>query len=221
MIISLQGFLIHSRKYRETSSIVNFFTSEKGVQSLLFKGKYTNKDRYRFSIFNEYIFTFDDKYNLPYLSKCEHVHDYGFDKKYYLLGLYINELLYKTSREGFDFDKIYKRYKDFLVILSNSSDSSNKLALFFEKNLLQDLGYELTVCDKDISHNANYIYSFGEGFKKSISTMDNMSISGQDLELFLDNTMSDEKEVIKFRSIIKNIFSNIYPDLRLTGDRLF
>ena len=67
MIISSQGFLIHSRIYRETSSIVNFFTSEKGVQSLLFKGKYTNKDRYRFSIFNEYIFTFDDKYNLPYL----------------------------------------------------------------------------------------------------------------------------------------------------------
>ena len=51
--------------------------------------------------------------------------------------------------------------------------------------------------------------------------MDNMSVSGQDLELFLDNTMSDEKEVTKFRSIIKNIFSNIYPDLRLTGDRLF
>ena len=38
--------------------------------------------------------------------------------KKYLLGLYVNELLYKTSREGFDFDKIYKRYKDFLVILS-------------------------------------------------------------------------------------------------------
>ena len=221
MIISLQGFLIHSRKYRETSSIVNFFTSEKGVQSLLFKGKYTNKDRYRFSIFNEYIFTFDDKYNLPYLSKCEHVHDYCFDKKYYLLGLYINELLYKTSREGFDFDKIYKRYKDFLVILSNSTDSSNKLALFFEKNLLQDLGYELTVCDKDISSNTNYTYSFGEGFIKSISPMNNMSVSGQDLELFLDNTMSDEKEVIKFRTIIKNIFSNVYPDLQLKGDRLF
>ena len=32
----------------------------------------------------------------------------------------------------------YIRYKDFLVILSNSSDSSNKLALF-SKNLLQDL----------------------------------------------------------------------------------
>ena len=64
--------------------------------------------------------------------KCEHINDYGFDKKYYLLGLYVNELLYKTSREGFDFDKIYKRYKDFLVILSNSSDSSNKLALFLK-----------------------------------------------------------------------------------------
>ena len=88
------------------------------------------------------------------------------------------------------------------------------------KNLLQDLGYELPVCDKDINHNTNYTYLFGEGFKKSISPMDNMCIR-QRFELFLNNTMSDEKEVIKFRSIIKNVFTNVYPDLRLTGDRLF
>ena len=82
------------------------------------------------------------------------------------MGLYVNELLYKTSREGFDFDKIYKRYKDFLVILSNSSDSSNKLALFFEKNLLQDLGYELTVCDKDISRMQIIHIHLAKGLKK-------------------------------------------------------
>ena len=50
------GFLIHTRDYRETSSILNIFTSQGGIESLIFKGKHTNKDRFRFSIFNEYSF---------------------------------------------------------------------------------------------------------------------------------------------------------------------
>ena len=105
MKILSNGFLIHARDYQETSSIINIFTAVKGIQSLLFKGKYNNKDRFKFSIFNEYSFTYDDKYNLPYLSRFEAINDYDFDKKYYLLGLYINELLYKTLKEGYDFEK--------------------------------------------------------------------------------------------------------------------
>ena len=38
------GFLIHTRDYRETSSILNIFTSQGGIESLVFKGKHTNKD---------------------------------------------------------------------------------------------------------------------------------------------------------------------------------
>ena len=106
MNISSNGFLIHARDYKETSSIISIFTSEKGIQSLLFKGKYKNKDQFKFSIFNEYSFIYNDKYSLPYLSKFELIAGYPFDKKYYLLGLYINELLYKTLKEGFDFEKI-------------------------------------------------------------------------------------------------------------------
>ena len=53
MKVTTNGFLIHARDYKETSSIINIFTSEKGIQSLLFKGKYKNKDQFKFSIFND------------------------------------------------------------------------------------------------------------------------------------------------------------------------
>ena len=42
---------------------------------------------------------------LPYLTKFELLNQYVFDKKYYLLGLYVNELLYKTLKDGYDFDR--------------------------------------------------------------------------------------------------------------------
>ena len=67
MIVSYNGFLIHSRKYQETSSIIYVLFPNKGIQSLIFKGKYNNKDKFKFSLFNEYLFTFNDKYNFPYL----------------------------------------------------------------------------------------------------------------------------------------------------------
>ena len=40
-------------------------------------------------------FTFNDNYNLPFVSKFELLKEYIFDKKYYLLGLYINEFYIK------------------------------------------------------------------------------------------------------------------------------
>ena len=166
MIVSYNGFLIHSRKYQETSSIIYVLFPNKGIQSLIFKGKYNNKDKFKFSLFNEYLFTFNDKYNFPYLSKFENVSNLSFHKKYYLLGLYANELLYKTIKEGYDFESIYEFYKSFLAQLSNSTSSSSRLAMLFEKNLLDNLGYGLHMgCDTNILDNSFYTYDFNEGFK--------------------------------------------------------
>ena len=222
MNISTNGFLIHARDYKESSSIINIFSSEKGLQSLMFKGKNNNKDRFKFSVFNEYNFTFNDNYSLPYLSKFEIVNEYNFNKKYYLLGLYINELLYKTLKEGFDFDAIYLHYRDFLVNLSNSSDSSSRLALLFEKKLLQDLGYELTMSDNfKLRKDLLYDYDLNDGFRINSSSENIESIPGNKLELFFMNTLTCEKTIIILRIIIRRIFKQIYPDLNLVGDKLF
>ena len=216
------GFLIHTRDYRETSSILNIFTSQGGIESLIFKGKHTNKDRFKFSIFNEYSFTFDQKYSLPYLTKFELLNQYVFDKKYYLLGLYINELLYKTLKDGYDFDKVYLHYKEFLINLSNANDSLGRLALLFEKNLLQDLGYEISLSESEtLINDKYYYYDYNEGFKLDLSLETRSSILGADLESFFINTLTCEKTISNIRSIIRKIFIQIYPDIKLLGDKLF
>ena len=216
------GFLIHTRDYRETSSILNIFTSQGGIESLIFKGKHTNKDRFKFSIFNEYSFTFNEKYSLPYLTKFELLNQYVFDKKYYLLGLYVNELLYKTLKDGYDFDKVYMHYKDFLINLSDTNDSLGRLALLFEKNLLQDLGYEISLFENEtIINDKYYYYDYNEGFKLDLSLETKSSILGSDLESFFMNTLRCEKTISNIRSVIRKIFIQIYPDINLLGDKLF
>lgn len=217
-----KGFLIHTRDYRETSSILNIFTSQGGIESLIFKGKHTNKDRFKFSIFNEYSFTFDEKYSLPYLTKFEILNQYIFDKKYYLLGLYVNELLYKTLKDGYDFDKVYIHYKEFLINLSDTNDSLRRLALLFEKNLLQDLGYEISLSENEtIVNDKYYYYDYNEGFKLDLSLENKSSILGSDLESFFMNTLTCEKTISNIRSVIRKIFIQIYPDINLLGDKLF
>ena len=216
------GFLIHTRDYRETSSILNIFTSQGGIESLIFKGKHTNKDRFRFSIFNEYSFTFNDKYSLPYLTKFEVLNQYVFDKKYYLLGLYVNELLYKTLKDGYDFDKVYIYYKEFLINLSDTNDSLGRLALLFEKNLLQNLGYEISLSENEtLINDKYYYYDYNEGFKLDLSVETKTSILGSDLESFFINTLMCEKTISNMRSIIRKIFMQVYPDINLLGDKLF
>ena len=216
------GFLIHTRDYRETSSILNIFTSQGGIESLIFKGKHTNKDRFKFSIFNEYSFTFNEKYSLPYLTKFELLNQYVFDKKYYLLGLYVNELLYKTIKEGYDFDKVYLHYKEFLINLSDTNDSLGRLALLFEKNLLQDLGYEISLSDNEtLINDEYYYYDYNEGFKLNLSLETGSSILGSDLKSFFINTLTCEKTISDLRSIIRKIFIQIYPNINLMGDKLF
>ena len=216
------GFLIHARDYRETSSILKIFTSEGGIESLIFKGKHTDKDRFKFSIFNEYSFTFNEKYSLPYLTKFELLNQYIFNKKYYLLGLYVNELLYKTLKDGYDFDKVYLHYKEFLINLSDTKDSLGRLALLFEKNLLQDLGYEISLSENEtIISDKYYYYDYNEGFKLDLSVETKSSILGSDLESFFINTLTCEKTISNMRSIIRKIFIQVYPDINLLGDKLF
>ncbi len=222
MIISTNGFLIHSRKYKETSSIIHMFSSMNGIQSLLFKGKYTNKEKFKFSIFNEYQFSYNEKYKFPFLSKFETIQEYSFDRKYYLLGLYINELLYKTLKQGYDFEKIYEFYKSFLVNLYSASDDCITLALLFEKNLLYNLGYGLNMYnDNYILDSDNYYYDFDYGFKIIDNTKRKYFINGKYLKEFFSNTLQSQNEIIFLRNIVKEIFRRVYPEMILNGDKLF
>tara|TARA_B100000900_G_scaffold264641_1_gene225776 strand:+ start:4027 stop:4695 length:669 start_codon:yes stop_codon:yes gene_type:complete len=222
MVISINGFLLHSRKYKETSSIIYIFSPTKGIQSLLFKGKYTNKELFKFSIFNEYIFSYDDKYKFPFLSKFEIISEYKFNKEYYLLGLYINELLYKTLKQGYDFEKVYDYYKSFLNHLPQTSDNCINLALLFEKKLLDNLGYGLGMYGEQIIKDSDeYYYDFDYGFRTANQSQKKHSIKGRYLKEFFSNTLQRKQETVVLRNIVKQILNKIYPEIILNGDKLF
>ena len=131
-------------------------------------------------------------------------------------------MLYKTLKDGYDFDKVYIHYKEFLINLSNTNDSLGRLALLFEKNLLQNLGYEISLSENEtLINDKYYYYDYNEGFKLDLSVETKTSILGSDLESFFINTLMCEKTISNMRSIIRKIFMQVYPDINLLGDKLF
>ena len=106
--------------------------------------------------------------------------------------------------------------------MSKSDDSPARHALLFEKNLLQHLGYELSLYEnQNIISDKYYDYDLGEGFKVQASSQNNNSILGKDLRSFFMNTLTCEKTISNLRLIIKKVFKHIYPELDLLGDKLF
>ena len=125
-------------------------------------------------------------------------------------------------RVGYDYEKIYEYYKSFLINLLNSSSSLKRLALVFEKNFIDNLGYGLYMLnDKDINDNALYIYDFDEGFKISDSAQNKHSLPGSALKQFFSNTLEDNIYIDIIRQVIKRILNRHYENINLIGDKLF
>jgi len=155
------------------------------------------------------------------LSKFELINSYSLKKKYYLLGLYVNELLYKTMREGYDFEKVYDYYRKFLMKLSNSSKGVKSLALVFETNFINNLGYGLYMLDnKNIHDDLLYHYDFDEGFKVSDASQNKYSLPGYALKRFFSETLEDNDHINIIRFIIKRVLNQHYENINLIGDKL-
>jgi recombinational DNA repair protein (RecF pathway) len=125
-------------------------------------------------------------------------------------------------REGYDFEKIYEYYKKYLTYLLNSSNSSKSLALVFEMNFIDNLGYGLYMLDdKNIHDDLLYFYDFDEGFKISDATQNKYLLPGSALKQLFSNTLEDKNYIIIIRGIIKKILKKHYENIDLLGDKLF
>ena len=125
-------------------------------------------------------------------------------------------------REGYDYEKIYEDYKSFLVNLLNSSSSIKSLALVFEKNFIDNLGYGLYMLnDRDINDNLLYSYDIDEGFKISDSAQNKYSLPGSALRQFFLETLEDDVHIDIIRLIIKRILNRHFENINLIGDKLF
>jgi len=139
------GFILHSRSFRESSSIIDVFTRDHGRIGLVARGARAAKSRWRGLLqpFRQLDFSWSKRGALGTLTGLDM--DIGWPElsgTTLYCGLYLNELLMRLSRNEDPDADLYQAYGRAIHELSALNDP--RLALRrFEKQLLQSLGFAL------------------------------------------------------------------------------
>lgn len=158
------AYVLHTRPYRETSLLVDFFTLEQGKVSAVVKGARSPRSRMRAMMqpFTPLQINWRGRNELKSLLQAEAVAAPIMLRGTALMcGLYVNELLERLLQPADPHPELYVYYQYVLNALLDGEDIELALRTF-EQQLLQQLGYQF-----DVSHcQAQQIYRYdaAEGF---------------------------------------------------------
>ena len=153
-VSQIEGFVLHSRGFRETSSIVDIVTAEYGRISLVAKGSRASKSRWHGLLqpFRQLEFSWIKRGQLGTLTAADL--NIGWPQlrgRTLYCGLYLNELLIRLTGVENPDQQLYLAYGRALHELSTLGDKRVALRRF-EKQLLNSLGVGLAL-EFDMQHN--------------------------------------------------------------------
>jgi DNA repair protein RecO (recombination protein O) len=190
MRVSLHScFILHKRPYRETSFLLEVFSSEYGRISLVAKGvrKKKSNSQALYQSHRNLSIAWSGRGEMGTLTAIEASgDDFNFQGEQVIAAFYLNELLMRLLHKHESHPVLYEEYLKALTRLSHG-DSIQIALRYFEKHLLISLGYGLLLDHNvetggGIQSDTQYYYSLEHGpYKNKPSTSDYVSISGHTL----------------------------------------
>ncbi len=189
------GFVLHSRPYRETSLIVEFFSQEHGRLSILFRGarKPTKKQLQlsrQLQPFQMLLVAYAGRSELKTGHRVESV-GAGFylpGTRLYS-GLYLNELLVRLLYKEDAHPELFQLYRYTLESLRDAEAELEWVLRSFEFKLLAELGYGIHFHADGVSHqpieaDKNYGYDPEQGFYplEDTANVNQSGFSGRSLQ---------------------------------------
>lgn len=165
------GYLLHSRPFRDSSVICDFFLQQSGRVSVLYKGvKKAGKPGEKGRLLQPFSLLsvgFDGRNELKAGRMLESSGASVFlQGKQLYCGLYVNELLVRLLHKEEPYERLFESYRHALAHLK--TDSLEATLRLFEQQLLAEMGYEICF-DSDAIGNAiapqlHYLYQPDHGF---------------------------------------------------------
>lgn len=141
--VTLQPALVlQHRPYRESSLLLEVFTRDFGIISVLAKGVRKQKSKTAGVLlpFNLLNISFLDRNELKILIQAEFVLSYSLQRLALYCGFYVNELLQRFLHRHDAHPELFQRYQQCLHGLSAATAIEQTLR-YFELDLLQESGY--------------------------------------------------------------------------------
>lgn len=144
------AFVLHTRPYRETSALVDFFSRHYGRFRAVARGaRGTKKKIHVLAPYTPLLITWSGKSDLKTVKTVESSGPpilLQGDRLY--CGFYLNELLLRLLAEHDPHAKLFDSYLNTLTLLANTGAPLESSLRTFEFSLLEDIGYAI-VLDSD------------------------------------------------------------------------
>lgn len=198
------GFILFARDYRDSSLILDVFSREQGRYSVVARGARSerSKVRGRLQPFSPLTIGSMGRSELKTATTLEFSRPaYRLVGEHLLLGLYINEVLYRLLGRFDPLQALYADYESLLAELQLKEDGVIAVRRF-ELALLQELGYGISFnydagTGGSIEADLSYRYVVHEGFygtaagEQSIKGMDLMNVANGQIELADSQKLKD------------------------------
>lgn len=223
------AYVLHSRSFRDTSVIVDFFTEEYGIISAVARGARTQRSKFRglLQAFVPLQISWSGKYELKTLRDAEPCSvPFDFSGTALVSAMYINELLVRLLRKEDPHTTLFECYSNVLSQLQQIGSITTALRQF-EKSLLAELGYgfDWSCCahtgDK-IQADAWYVYVPEQGFMPATAAKDNyLAFQGKHIQCIAVDNYSDPAVLRSAKQLMRVAFAPLLAGKAIASRELF
>lgn len=223
------AYLLHSRPYRDTSVLLDFFTPDHGRVSVMGKGvrRPTSKLRGLLQPFNPLLISFSGKSSLKTLTHAESAGLYvNLTGQALFSAMYLNELLCRLLHEHEKDHVLFELYSRTLLMLAH--EELEPVLRSFELDLLDSLGYGIAL-DADARHGdaveaSRFYFLVPElgVIRAEDGVQDNVVLfRGEDLLAIAHRDFSEISVRKAAKQLLRQCVNNLLGDRPLKSRRLF
>jgi DNA repair protein RecO (recombination protein O) len=213
-VILQPAFVLHARPFRDTSLLIDLFTLNHGIIGVIAKGARGPKSKLRGLLlpFVPLLVSWSGKTDLYSLGKAETCQiNYNLTGNRLISGFYLNELLIKLLHRHDPHPNLFSTYQKTLTALNQSSNIQIALRLF-EKQLLSEIGYGLTLTkdlnNQEIINHETYYYLHEQGFVRSHEEQQQL-VSGNSLLALHSGQFNDATALREVKILLRAIITKL------------
>jgi DNA repair protein RecO (recombination protein O) len=223
-----QAFVLHTYPYRETSLLVEVLTRAAGRISLVARGARRPRSPTRGALmaFQPLSLSWFGKGELRTLAQAEWTGGQALLRGEALLcGFYLNELLVKLLAREDPHEELFDRYREALGKLA-LGDPSPPILRAFEKALLKELGYAMTLdreaaSGRAIDPDALYTYDPERGPVALDGRWAELQLAGRTLLDLAHEDFSDPQTLAQSKALMRALINHRLEFQPLNSRRIF
>ncbi|MEE8320221.1 MAG: DNA repair protein RecO [Gammaproteobacteria bacterium] len=222
-------FILHQRSYRETSLLLEVFSSEHGRVGIIAKGA-KRKRAVPQGVLQPYrrlLIACSGKGELFTLTDVEaDSSSVLLQSQQVMAGFYLNELVLRLLHRHESHPDLFAAYENALVRLG-AGDPEQSVLRIFEKRLLQSLGYGLVLdhevqSGQTIDADRDYYYQYDLGPLSSVpSTNNHVKISGRTLQAIQKECLEDVASLREAKYLMRRVLRSHLGDKPLASRELY